>query len=1220
MKQPKLFQFSKLTNIKENKRDLLDTFNFKTINDAKKTERFKNLKADEIYSVLFTDYNNDIDKLNANAKKTYEKKIKKKQVIKQAIKSKTLNYSVHITANVKVTYKNFGHQSYIQPIDEYQEFQAKNITNLKEKVKAFTNKSYNTETEYEIQELIENSLDYQIVDTKPLVNIMDVPMRRAQVATLSFLKYVDKINDISYKNHNDKCVIEILKNHLNIKKENTITKHFEEGSLKIYGEPFDINSGVSSRLLLYLCQKMNISLLGLDQNDNKFVKYTKTNDGTRAYKSIIFYMVLGHFYLINDKDAVNSISHAFQEGHKVSTSLLNNEEGQTNEKDYVYADNIFNYSTQCHNERNFQEEFEKLEMLPEPTNTIIIYENFNLMNELRAYIEMYNDVPKNIKFDKISVVKQFKTQYGLTLSINNSKHINTSTTNEICDKLNLKFNNQSIGILINQVLQNFYKSKREVIASSVKNEIINKQNNSCNICKEMLNDYEIDHIRPLSNGGSNDIKNLQALCVECHKNKTLNEKANCEHFNIKDYESTFNIEAYNTINSKFFNKVQFTNYLVQDDIIDKIKENYFSPDRLKNPVNKIYSNDINKCRRNLLLHAGYDFPVYSCLDNIEIFDGSITCGNYYVECNNVFPLRKNQFYSQPIIEYCLKEGIITHKNIKYQYKPSFKLKCDYFHSLVSYIDELVDGLNEDEFIKKHTKKIMINSIIGLFGRRKNESIEFKICDNLNLKDFDYVYTNYKKPYINKMNDDYTIITNKNQINKLEGSYPIYAQILDCEAVELHKLVKKIEKIGGRAVCTKTDAVVYISPKPLEIENEFWDNANTIPKYKFEEPTLLKNVVDYCIQDKFHLQTKDYDIIKDTNEMDFNIIVARQIIESNKGCFLNGLAGRGKTALVNEIIKLINDDENIRKLTPTNVSALLINGITINKFAYTYLNNSKSITKLKHIKYIFIDEVSMMRELFYSVFLTIKFYYPDIKFIISGDFHQLEPVGDRSNFNYEKSRALYELVDRQMVHLTLCRRSDDRIPNLCDKIIGNYKYDLRPLINKQFDSYKNICFTNKTRIRINNDCMSKFLENYKGNIFEVKELSYDKNTQPYTLAEGMPLISRVNNNKLKICNNETFLCKKIETDFITVNNEMKEELKIPVEVFHKLFLLQFCITTHKSQGLSLNSKYCIHEVNKFDNKLLYVALSRATEYDNVNIVMDNNELLDYCKKLYHKGYL
>ena len=41
MKQPKLYLFSKLTNIKENKRFLLDSFDFKSIRDAKK---MKNLK------------------------------------------------------------------------------------------------------------------------------------------------------------------------------------------------------------------------------------------------------------------------------------------------------------------------------------------------------------------------------------------------------------------------------------------------------------------------------------------------------------------------------------------------------------------------------------------------------------------------------------------------------------------------------------------------------------------------------------------------------------------------------------------------------------------------------------------------------------------------------------------------------------------------------------------------------------------------------------------------------------------------------------------------------------------------------------------------------------------------------------------------------------------------------------------------------------------------
>ena len=36
--------------------------------------------------------------------------------------------------------------------------------------------------------------------------------------------------------------------------------------------------------------------------------------------------------------------------------------------------------------------------------------------------------------------------------------------------------------------------------------------------------YEIDHIIPLYKGGNNEISNLEALCRNCHGNKTLLDK------------------------------------------------------------------------------------------------------------------------------------------------------------------------------------------------------------------------------------------------------------------------------------------------------------------------------------------------------------------------------------------------------------------------------------------------------------------------------------------------------------------------------------------------------------------------------------------------------------------------------------------------------------------------------------------------------------------------
>jgi ATP-dependent exoDNAse (exonuclease V) alpha subunit len=80
-------------------------------------------------------------------------------------------------------------------------------------------------------------------------------------------------------------------------------------------------------------------------------------------------------------------------------------------------------------------------------------------------------------------------------------------------------------------------------------------------------------------------------------------------------------------------------------------------------------------------------------------------------------------------------------------------------------------------------------------------------------------------------------------------------------------------------------------------------------------------------------------------------------------------------------------------------------------------------KYKNINYIFVDEISMVQEIFYQVLLILKNYNPNIKIIMVGDYGQLPPVNDRVNVSYEQSRALYEIVDGNKLELTKCKRSD-----------------------------------------------------------------------------------------------------------------------------------------------------------------------------------------------------
>jgi len=149
-----------------------------------------------------------------------------------------------------------------------------------------------------------------------------------------------------------------------------------------------------------------------------------------------------------------------------------------------------------------------------------------------------------------------------------------------------------------------------------------------------------------------------------------------------------------------------------------------------------------------------------------------------------------------------------------------------------------------------------------------------------------------------------------------------------------------------------------------------------------------------------------------------------------------------------------------------------------------------------------------------------------------------------------------------------------------------------------------------------------------NYITLKKLEYDDNSQDVTLVNKTPLIAKVNNGNLKLINNERYIIKKVDknTKEIVVENsrevpkkdkdgnEIKDKdgnivmdkiiktLKIKADEFQKLFRIGYAFTTHSAQGMSIDKPYTIHEFNKMDQKLKYVALSRATKYENINIIM------------------
>jgi len=82
-----------------------------------------------------------------------------------------------------------------------------------------------------------------------------------------------------------------------------------------------------------------------------------------------------------------------------------------------------------------------------------------------------------------------------------------------------------LGISLNYHIfkENNQKQKRKPIRSSIRYQVLKRDNHQCQSCGVTAKDgakLEIDHIKPVSKGGTNDPDNLQVLCKDCNLGKS----------------------------------------------------------------------------------------------------------------------------------------------------------------------------------------------------------------------------------------------------------------------------------------------------------------------------------------------------------------------------------------------------------------------------------------------------------------------------------------------------------------------------------------------------------------------------------------------------------------------------------------------------------------------------------------------------------------------------
>ena len=115
--------------------------------------------------------------------------------------------------------------------------------------------------------------------------------------------------------------------------------------------------------------------------------------------------------------------------------------------------------------------------------------------------------------EKSKEIRIYKKQY----SIKNKEKIR---------EYSKQYRKSEIGKLVHHVSTNKRMAQKKttsdgtVTTSSIK-EMMNSQLGKCNYCKKDISDnYHIDHIKPLSKGGTHRIVNIQLLCPFCNISKS----------------------------------------------------------------------------------------------------------------------------------------------------------------------------------------------------------------------------------------------------------------------------------------------------------------------------------------------------------------------------------------------------------------------------------------------------------------------------------------------------------------------------------------------------------------------------------------------------------------------------------------------------------------------------------------------------------------------------
>lgn len=806
----------------------------------------------------------------------------------------------------------------------------------------------------------------------------------------------------------------------------------------------------------------------------------------------------------------------------------------------------------------------------------LIFKNVNTNNSKRAIIGyVANNHIYNVEDSKIrehitkkgECIKDIKINGNMLVSKPKQNTINNNVYIELPEDIEsnlLNFDNKNViyyttskdlYLWLNELIlskgiipkQNTIKINNGVVSSFIFNGVKFWHNENMLICDDIAKKLNI-------NFNNQSLPGLARIAAKQAK------------INIENVKSKFNIET-----KKIFSNIKFGGLT-------------YRPYDHKINNDKIEAYDIKKCYSYVV--STFSLPVFDGTEEIFKYSNDKINNNgfYYINITNgTYPIFKNSWYIGHLVNYCLKMNIISKNNISYVLTPN--KKSDDLKKLVSSIYKLCYARSIEN---KHIK-LMINSIIGSLAM--SNACSFSSVFTASLEDAYYYMTLYNSFIATSEAHNktiYRIDKKTDTINILSGK-PANIAIVQIGYMLSHMLYMNIKKIDNDAmlltihvdevvVKRSNDKIINVDDLALTRRTSI-NNNGKIEKVKKEF---------YDITQHISIGNDPYDHINNKWNIEeingFNADIALELYNKyNDGCFVSGIAGTGKSHLLNHFkniaLRTYSDNEIITLAYTNSAVSGKISGKTIHKyFGLTPCNDKIEIynKKFKDVKVVFIDEVSMIPSNLYVLLQIFK--EIGAKVFIFGDLSQISPVND--SYDFMNGVLLKQLANYNMLVLTKNYRS---------AISGDFAYKAskglitRDDISKTMDaSIKfNICYYNRTVDHVN-----KKMALIYGALGDVgSRVRIIKTVAKFKIVKNQ-FYEIINNNQIKQL-------------FIDYDNV----LNLDINDIIKYCSLGFSTTSDKSQGLTIREPYAIYNFDEMDIKRRYVALTRTDDIKKIFIYDD-----------------